>query len=78
MRSDQAAVDATPWWRVTMVWLVLAGPASVIVAGIVTMRLAWQHIDPLVSDPVQARAVVPNTPSSPAMQARNHAATPTR
>ena len=25
-----------PWWQVGMVWLVLGGPAAVVVAGIVT------------------------------------------
>ena len=71
MRSDNDHVnaEAAPWWRVTMVWLVLAGPIAVIIAGIVTMRLAWTHVDPLVSDAVQARAAVPNTPTSPALQA---------
>jgi hypothetical protein len=77
---DPLAVDAvaTPWWRVAMVWLVLSGPVAVIVAGIVTMTLAWRHVDPLVTDAPQARAAVPNTSTSPAMQARNHAATPAR
>ena len=28
-----------PWWQVGMVWLVLGGPATVVVAGIVTAPL---------------------------------------
>ena len=26
-----------PWWRVGMVWLVLSGPAVVVVAGVVVL-----------------------------------------
>lgn len=64
----------TPWWRVGMVWLVLAGPAAVVVAGLVTVRIALTHVDPVLQVP----AAVADTSASmsPAMKARNHAATP--
>ena len=65
---------APPWWRVGMVWLVLAGPAAVVVASFVTMRVAWTHIDPVISEPVSQAAEDPSL--TPAMKARNHAATP--
>jgi uncharacterized protein len=57
-----------PWWRVGMVWLVLAGPLSVMVASFFTVRLALLHTDPVIKEPSPAL--------TPAVKARNHAATP--
>jgi len=75
MNNDTEAKPAVqPWWRVGMVWLVLAGPAAVVVASFVTMRVAWTHIDPVISEPVSQAAEDPSL--TPAMKARNHAATP--
>lgn len=59
-----------PWWRVGMVWLVLAGPAIVIVAGFATLALAVSRPDPVLAPQVAAVA------QQPALQARNHVATP--
>ncbi|NBO81772.1 MAG: nucleotide exchange factor GrpE [Betaproteobacteria bacterium] len=38
----------TPWWRHPMVWLVISGPAVVVVAGFFTLWLAIGHPDPVV------------------------------
>lgn len=59
-----------PWWRVGMVWFALAGPAVVVVAGIVTAVIAVKGADP-------ALRVTPTaaTAQAPALQGRNHAAT---
>ena len=49
--SARPATDAAderpplPWWRSGMVWLVLSGPAAVVVAGVVTMVIAVQGAD---------------------------------
>ena len=69
---------ALPWWRYKMVWLVISGPATVVVAGIVTMVLAWTHVDPVLDEPASAaaRVAAAKTAAAPAQQARNHAATP--
>lgn len=74
MNSEKKSVVQTPWWRVGMVWVVLAGPAAVVLAGVVTLRIALTHVDPVIQVP----AAVADTSSSmsPAMKARNHAATP--
>jgi uncharacterized protein len=56
---------ATPWYRHGMVWLVIGGPAAVVVAGIATLVIAIKHPDPVLQ-----------TTATPAVQARNHAATP--
>jgi hypothetical protein len=60
-----------PWWRHGMVWLVISGPLVVVIAGIGTAVIAIRGADPIVS---AAGAEQPQ--SRPAVQARNHAATP--
>jgi hypothetical protein len=86
-RRGTPAEASTPWWRVPMVWVVLSGPLSVVLASLVTAVVAWKHIDPVVSGarPAHAQAAdeveVPTNPKdslAPAMKARNHAATPQR
>ena len=56
-----------PWWREPMVWLVIGGPAAVVVAGVATLIIAMHRPDPVI----KADADKP-----PAVQTRNHAATP--
>jgi uncharacterized protein len=58
-------MDSTPWYRHGMVWLVIGGPAAVVIAGIATLVIAITHPDPVLQ-----------TTATPAVQARNHAATP--
>ncbi|MBC7994680.1 MAG: hypothetical protein H7Z15_15730 [Rhizobacter sp.] len=66
---------SVPWWRVGMVWLVLSGPLSVMVASFFTVRLALLHPDPVLKEP--ARSSEASSPAlTPAVKARNHAATP--
>lgn len=61
-----------PWWREPMMWLVVGGPLAVVVAGLGTAAIAIRGADPVLQtpDPVQARS------SAPAVQVRNHVATP--
>ncbi len=69
--------DTGPWWRHGMMWLVLGGPAVVVVAALATAVIAIRGADTLVDESVtgsRAGRAVP-TSESPAMQARNHAAT---
>ncbi len=69
--------DSTAWWRVGMVWLVLGGPAVVVVAAIVTAVIAYRGADPVLTEAPTAEQVVRQLgPQTPAMQGRNHAATP--
>ena len=61
------------WWREPMVWLVIGGPAAVVMASTATAVIAWRGADPVISEP----AVQHNAPAlAPAVKARNHAATP--
>ena len=46
----QQAVAPAPWYRQPWPWLLMAGPAIVVVAGFVTLGLAIQSSDGLVAD----------------------------
>ncbi len=74
-----------PWYKVPMVWLVLGGPLSVVIASLATAVVAWKHIDPVIATTPQgelraaddvAAKVSPKDALAPAMQGRNHAASP--
>ncbi|MEO8524848.1 MAG: nitrogen fixation protein FixH [Caldimonas sp.] len=74
--------SGAPWWRFGMVWFVLAGPAIVVVAGFTTMFIAYRGADVVLSEgPAEAVTRAPiggPVSTTPALQARNHAATPAR
>jgi uncharacterized protein len=61
-------------------WLVVGGPATVVVAAIATAVIAIRGADTLVpmDAPATATTTAGPTPLTPAVQARNHAATPQR
>ena len=61
------------WWRLPIVWLVIGGPAAVVVASFVTLALAILNPDPVLSAPAATREA-----DLPAVQGRDHAATPQR
>jgi hypothetical protein len=63
-----------PWWREPMLWLVLGGPALVVVASLVTAVIAWRGADPVVTD--LAFSAGAERALQPALKARNHAASP--
>ena len=77
----QLAEVTLPWWRVRMVWLVLSGPAVVVVASLVTAVVAYRGADPVLVDTASTRHVpdaqrsTQPTGDTPALVARNHAAT---
>ena len=66
-----------PWWSFGHVWLLISGPAIVVVAGFFTFYLAVRSPDPVL--PTQATVQTPGQgdgiSQAPAVQARNHAAT---
>lgn len=85
MSTASTSSQAQPWWRFGHVWLVLSGPAIVVVAGFVTLYIALSGADPVVDENYYQKGLEINrtlnsqsaAPESlaPAMQARNHAAT---
>jgi len=72
MDTNNSAVTPPPWWRLPIVWMVIGGPAIVVVASFATLTLAIRNPDPVIEAQVK-----PATPSEvPALEARNHAASP--
>lgn len=73
MEKDQAQ----PWWKFGHVWLVVAGPAVVVIASFITLYLAIRSPDPVITDEFRGKSsqVAGAEALAPAMQARNHAAT---
>lgn len=70
---------ARVWWRYPMVWLIVGGPAAVVVASLFTAVLAVRGADTvLLHDESGGEAQVHQSGDAltPAMQARNHAASP--
>jgi hypothetical protein len=74
--------NARPWWRFGHVWLVISGPAIVVVASFITLYLAVSGLDPVIDEDYYRKGIEINkslaeNPNSlaPATQARNHAAT---
>jgi hypothetical protein len=64
-----------PWWRFGMVWLVISGPAVVVVAGLVTGWIAVRYADPVIME-TPVPATEQDASNAPALKVRNHAATP--
>src|SRR5690606_19142909 len=69
------------WWKHGHVWLVIAGPAAVVVAGALTVWIAVARRDAVVAEDYYRRGMeINNTLREkalmPAVQGRNHAATP--
>ena len=73
-----------PWWKHGFVWMVIAGPAIVVVAGFVTLYLAMSRPNEIISDESyrpqrqsdqSIEASRKDSSFAPAMQGRNHAAT---
>jgi hypothetical protein len=75
--------SSAPWWKHGHVWLVISGPAVVVVASFITLYFAVTRNDPVVDEDYYRKGVEinktlgenPATSMAPAMQGRNHAAT---
>jgi uncharacterized protein len=61
-----------PWWRYPIVWMVIGGPLSVVVAGVVTAVIAYQHVDPVLNTSVSRHNE--HAANQPALIGRNMAA----
>jgi hypothetical protein len=81
---QQQTSDNQPWWQYGHVWLIIAGPAAVIVAGFITLAIAIRMPDPVVAEDYYRRglninktlAAEKDMQLAPAMQSRNHVVTP--
>ncbi len=75
-----------PWWKFGHVWLVVAGPAAVVVAAVITAIIAINGADPVIDPQNTPTGITKNEravggrdvpkPLAPAVTGRNHAATP--
>lgn len=87
MSTDVSPLPQTlPWWRYGLVWLVISGPAVVVVAGLITAWIAVHSQDPVVDENYYQSGLNINKTLAeqerlraltPALKGRNHAATPT-
>ena len=82
MPNDNTTPATQPWWRFGHVWLVLAGPLVVVIASFITLWLAISRPDPVLSEDYYRKGVELSRAArsgdaslTPAMAARNHAAT---
>lgn len=81
--QNRALQAPEPWWKFGYVWLVVAGPAIVVVAAIFTFYLAVTRPDQLISEDYYRQGIEINktlgdaqaASLAPALQARNHAQT---
>ncbi|MDE2416534.1 MAG: FixH family protein [Burkholderiales bacterium] len=80
--SQTDTLSKPAWWRFGHVWLVIAGPAIVVVASFITLYLAVKGKDPVVDEDYYRKGIEINktladnpTSLAPAVQARNHAQT---
>lgn len=80
--TSKTQLDTQPWWMYGYVWLIIAGPAAVVVAGFVTLVIAIRVPDPVIAQDYYRRGLEINKTLAeqkalaPALQTRNHAATP--
>jgi hypothetical protein len=83
MQQNTSQASA-PWWKFGHVWLVVGGPAVVVVASFITLYLAVTRPDPVISEDYYRLGIDINKTMNdetsaaslaPALQARNHAAT---
>lgn len=73
-----------PWWKHGFVWMIIAGPAIVVVAGFITLYLAVSRPNEIVDETtylqgrqsdmsIEARRM--ESGQAPAILGRNHATT---
>ena len=76
--STLASNQPAPWWSFAHVWMVIAGPAVVVVASFITLYLAISSPNTVLEaepSPQSQQGTQGHANMAPAMLARNHAAT---
>ena len=72
-----------PWWKFPLVWMVFGLPAAVVVASFVTLYVAISRPDAVLAEDyyrqgIEINKALANRNLLPALNGRNHAATPDR
>lgn len=75
-------LPAQPWWKFGHVWMVIAGPAIVVVAGFITLFIALKYPEQVIDEDyyrkgqeINKTLANPAASLAPAMKGRNHAQT---
>lgn len=53
MKKTVAERETTPWYRIGMVWLVIALPLTAVIASLITVKIAHQNAPILIAVPAQ-------------------------
>ncbi len=67
----QAPSRAAPWWRTPMMWLVVGGPAAVVVASFITLAIAIEHRDEVLPDSASGKSAESADAADSALQAHD-------
>jgi len=82
MKEDGQERKSESWWKYGHMWLVLGGPAVVVVAGIITVVIAVNGADPVIDPDYYQKGLNineelrKNKSLAPAGVVRNHVVTP--
>lgn len=76
VQTQLQSAAVVPWWRVGVMWLVLGGLGVVVVASFALAYTAVSGADIVITESVPTGRPTGTQASTPAMQGRNHAATP--
>lgn len=83
LNSVQEDEVSVPWWKSGYVWMLMAGPAIVVVAGCYTFWLAASEPDAVIDENYYQKGLELSKPEgqrsadmTPAVKGRNHAVTP--
>jgi uncharacterized protein len=75
-------MNPRPWWKEPYVWMVIAGPASAVLACAITAFYIWQSPEAVVSEnyyreglALEQEVQSAKAPMQPAKVGRNHSAT---
>lgn len=78
MQSEQSNEAKIAWWKHPIMWLVVGGPAVVVIASILTLALAIRYPETLIEErapTVLAASKQDSAAMMPAIKARNHVTT---
>jgi hypothetical protein len=71
MNAAHPALDTVPWYRQRWPWILMSGPAIVLVAGVITTWIAFDSADGLVADDYYRKGLAINKVIAREEQARS-------
>lgn len=76
MQTQLQSAPVVPWWRVGVMWLVVGGLGVVVAGSFALAYTAVSGADIVVTESMPTGRPTGTQATTPAMQGRNHAATP--